>query len=236
MRYRRNADEIPSDMLLPVAPISPPILRTQPTQAMIPWGPMPARPRPSRANRAAQAVRRKASEIYDAVKPETATLDKEHVWGVLANAGGAGATALATNEVVDNFGPMPTAIGAALLGGAGSLWLKGNWQKAAQGVLGAGVGQIGVAYLTDRALKKARAAERAAKALAAPAPAPAPAAATSSGTPPSGARNAYVGDDDGMLRALDRVERRLNEMLGDERNAYDAGLDGDYIDAYGYAA
>ena len=175
-----------------------------------------------------------AAAAVDAVKPEAATINKEHLIGVGANAAGGIATAIAANELVDNIGVMPMAIGATVVGGLGSAFLKGNWQKLAQGMLGAGVGQLGTAYLTERALKKAAAAQKAA------ANTPATAA-----QPNAGKRNAYLGggdDDNVVLRAMERAERRVNAILADDdaRNAYgDSGIDGDAWDdggAYGYAA
>ncbi len=241
---RRNApDGIPDDVLLPLAPVHPSFLQPQATQPALPYGyPYPAaRPRPSRPRRAVNAFKQKAAEAaaaaVNAIKPEGATINKEHLIGVGANGAGAIATALAANELVDNIGVMPMAIGATVVGGLGSAFLKGNWQKIAQGMLGAGVGQLGTAYLTERALKKAAAAQKQA-AAASPAPAqPAP-------NPGVGKRNAYLGGDDNdtMLRAMERTERRVNALLSEEdtRNGYaDGGIDGDAFDAYGdygYAA
>jgi hypothetical protein len=214
--HRRNADSIPDDILLTPAPILAP-----PTQSMMPYAMVPAsasRPRPSRAGRAAGSVRRKAAAMAHAMKPEAATITKEHLLGVGANAAGGIATALAANELVDNVGVMPMAIGATVVGGLGSAFLKGNWQKVAQGVLGAGVGQLGTAYLTERALKKAAAAQK---------------AATPAASSPSGAsaakRNASSSglDENDLVRAMERTERRLDALLDDERNAYDAGLEAD---------
>ena len=171
--------------------------------------------------------------------PEVATINKEHLIGVGANAAGGIATALAANELVDNIGVMPMAISATVVGGLGSAFLKGNWQKIAQGMLGAGGGQLGTADLTERALKKAAAAQKQAAALA-------PATATATAAPPNaGKRNAYLGGDDDnvMLRALERTERRVHALLADDdpRNAYgESGSDGDAwvseYDGYGYAA
>jgi len=231
---RRNADEIPDDVLLPLQPIAPPFLGPQASMSPYGYG-APSRPRPSRPRRAVNAVKQKAGELAQAIKPEAATITKEHLVGAGANAAGGIVTALAANELVDNIGVMPMALGSTVVGGLGALLLKGNWQKIAQGMLGAGVGQLGVAYLTERALKKAATAEKAAKG-ATPALPP--------GAPNGGKRNAYLGgeDDDTMIRALDRTERQLDAALGDEdaRNAYgDGGLDGDPYDAYGgygYAA
>jgi hypothetical protein len=232
---RRNADGIPDDVLLPLAPVQPSFLQPQATQPALPY-PFPypplARPRPSRPRRAVAAVKQKAGQMARAIKPEAATITKEHLVGVGANAAGGVATALAANELVDNIGVMPMAIGATVIGGLGSAFLKGNWQKAAQGMLGAGVGQLGTAYLTERALKKAAAAQKEIERTQ-------PAKPTSDGK-----RNAYLGgrDDDSMLRAMDRLERRVDAILADDepRNAYgDAGIDGDaWSDGYdyGYAA
>jgi hypothetical protein len=233
--HRRNApDGIPDDVLLPLAPVQPSFLRPQATQPALPYPyPLP-RPRPSRPARALGAAKKKAAQAVDAIKPEVATINKEHLIGVGANAAGGIATALAANELVDNIGVMPMAIGATVVGGLGSAFLKGNWQKLAQGMLGAGVGQLGTAYLTERALKKAAAAQKQAAANA-----PAPAA-----PPNAGKRNAYLGGDDDnvVLRAMERAERRVNAILAndDARNAYgDSGIDGDAWDdggAWGYAA
>jgi hypothetical protein len=195
----------------------------------LPYPYPPARPRPSRPRRAAAAVGKKASELANALKPEAATITKEHLAGVGANAAGGIGAAILANELVDNVGVMPMAIGTTVVGALGATFLKGNWQKAAQGMLGAGVGQLGVAYLTERALKKASSAE---KQTATTAP--------TKSLPDGGKRNAYLGgvDDDTMVRAMDRTERRINALLADEdaRNAYgDAGIDGDAWD-YGFAA
>jgi hypothetical protein len=228
---RRNADGIPDDVLLPLAPVMPSFLQPQATQPALPYPyPYPpARPRPSRPRRAITSVTKKAGELAQAIKPEAATINKEHLIGVGANAAGGIATALAANELVDNIGVMPMAIGATVVGGLGSAFLKGNWQKIAQGMLGAGVGQLGTAYLTERALKKAAAAQKQVAATV-PQNQNAPAA--------GGKRNAYLGDDDNtMLRAMERTERKVNALLADEdvRNAYgDSGIDGDAFD-YGYA-
>lgn len=240
---RRNADEIPDDVLLPLAPIAPPMLMPQATQAMLPYGMAPyqmARPRPaSKARRAASAIGRKAGALASALKPEAATITKEHLVGVGANAAGGIVTALAANELVDNIGVMPMAVSATVIGGLGSAFLKGNWQKLAQGMLGAGVGQLGTAYLAERGLKKAAAAQKAAGG-----PAAAPPAAS------AGKRNAYLAepDDDTMLRAIERTERRIGAMLADERNARPdlggaAEVDVGYVDdpyggyaAYGFGA
>lgn len=213
--HRRNADAIPDDVLLPLAPIAPPVLANQATQAMLPYGYAPAatRPRPSRPRRVAQAIGRKVGGIASALRPEPATITKEHLLGVGANAAGGIVTALAANELVDNVGVMPMAVGATVVGGLGSAFLKGNWQKLAQGMLGAGVGQLGTAYLAQRGLKKAAQAQEHAGAAATPAA--------------GGKRNAMLmsGEtdvsDDAMLRALDRTERRIRAMLDDERNAGD---------------
>ncbi|MBE7453843.1 MAG: hypothetical protein HS111_34735 [Kofleriaceae bacterium] len=228
-RHRRNApDGIPDDVLLPLAPVQPSFLMPQATQPSFGYAPL-QRPR-SRPRRMAAAVTKKAGELAQAMKPEAAKITKEHLIGVGANAAGGIATALAANELVDNVGVMPMAIGATVVGGLGSAFLTGNWQKIAQGVLGAGVGQLGTAYLTERALKKAAAAQ---KQIAATAPQNqnAPAA--------GGKRNAYLGgeDDNTMLRAMERTERKVNALLADEdeRNAYDDGaMYGDAFD-YGYA-
>jgi hypothetical protein len=230
---RRNADGIPDDVLLPLAPVQPSFLRPQATQPALPYPypyPVPpAKPRPSRPRRAVAAVTKKAGELAQAIKPEVATITKEHLAGVGANAAGGVGAAILANELVDNVGVMPMAIGTTVVGAIGATFLKGNWQKAAQGMLGAGVGQLGVAYLTERALKKAANAEKQAAANAPTKPAP-----------EAGKRNAYLGgvDDDTMIRAMDRTERKINALLADEdaRNAYgDAGIDGDAWD-YEYAA
>ncbi len=215
---RRNVGEIPDDVLLPLAPIAPPMLTSQ---AMLPYGMGPmARTRPSRPRRAMSAIGRKAGALADALKPEAATITKEHLVGVGANAAGGIVTALAANELVDNIGVMPMAISATVVGGLGSAFLKGNWQKLAQGMLGAGVGQLGTAYLAERGLKKAAAAQKA----AAPTAAPAAAAA--------GKRNAYLAepDTDAMLRAIERTERRIGALLADERNARPDEAEVGYVD------
>jgi len=115
-------------------------------------------------------------------------------------------------------------------GGAGSAspFLQGNWQGIAQGVLGAGVGQLGTAYLTERALKKAATAQKAAGTTA-------PAAVT------PGKRNAYLPavDEDYMVRAMERSERRLGAMLAedDSRNGYGEGvIDAELFDDPGWPA
>ena len=232
-KHPRNADGIPDDVLLPLAPIQPPVLAPPPSPPSFTYTLPPARPRPSRARRAARVVTQKAGQLAQAIKPEAATITKEHLLGVGANAAGGIATALAANELVDNIGVMPMALGATIVGGLGSAFLKGNWQKAAQGMLGAGVGHLGTAYLTERALKRAAAAQKQVAATR-PANQNAPAAAA------AGKRNAYLGgdDDDTMLRALERTERRVNAYFADDdpRNAYgDSGIDGDAFDVDGYA-
>ena len=202
---------------------------TQPSfsYAMLPPAQV-VRPRPSRVSRAASTVRYKAgamaSAVGHAIKPEVATITKEHLIGVGANAAGGIVTAIAANEFVDNVGVMPMAIGATVLGGLGSAFLKGNWQRVAQGMLGAGVGQLGTAYLTERALKKAATAQ---KAVAGTTPAP-PSAPAANG----GKRNAALPDvtDEYLVRAMERSERRLDDLLADNdnRNAYayvDSGVD-----------
>src|SRR5262249_46069015 len=106
-------------------------------------------------------------------------------------------------------------------------FLKGNWQKVAQGVLGAGVGQLGTAYLTERALKKAATAHK----TAAPPTAPTPAAGKRNAAPPGV-------DEEYLVRAMERTERRLGALLADDdaRNAYGAGvLDAELVDD-GYPA
>ncbi len=227
MRPRNAPDGIPDDVLLPLAPVKPSFLQPQTTQPVLPYPyPMP-RPKPSRPRRAASAVKQKAAAAVKAIKPEAATITKDHLVGVGANAAGGIATALAANELVDNIGVMPMAIGATVVGGLGSAFLKGNWQKIAQGMLGAGVGQLGTAYLTERALKKAAAAEKQARANQ-----PAPP------NPNAGKRNAYLGgeDDDIMIRAMERSDRRINALLASEdtRTAYaDSNIDADAFDAYG---
>ena len=218
---RRNADEIPDDILLPLAPIAPPMLTPQATQAMLPYG-MARYPAARPRSKTGGAIRRKAGAIAGALKPQPATITKEHLIGVGANAAGGIVTALAANELVDNIGVMPMAISATVAGGLGSAFLTGNWQKVAQGVLGAGVGQLGTAYLAERGLKKAAAAQKGAGGQAAP---PTVAAA--------GKRNAYLAepDDDTMLRAIERTERRIGAMLADERNARpELGGDAGYVD------
>ena len=196
--HRRNAAEIPSDELLPLAPLPPPEFS----------GPMtmlaPRRPR--------GVVRRKAAALAEAVRPQAATIDRAHLMAVGANAAGGLAAALAAHEFADNLGAMPMAVTTSIVGGVGALLLGGNWQRAAQGMLGAGVGQIGVAYLAERGLKKGAAVK------ASPPPSP--------GAVPE-KRNAYLpgGDEAGLVRALERAERRVAALLDEERNA------GPYIDA-----
>lgn len=208
---RRNADAIPDDVLLPLAPIAPP------TMASLPYAVARPGSRVGRAFGAARgAVRKRASAVGKAIKPEAATINKEHLLGVGANAAGGVATALLAHEFIDDLGVMPLAIGATVLGGAGSAFMKGNWQRLAQGMLGAGISQLGTAYLTERALKKAGAAR------------PAPVVATAPALPPGGTgkRNAAPdGDDASLTRAMERAERRIAAMLDDERNGY-----GDVID------
>lgn len=202
---RRNDAAIPDDVLLPLAPIAAP---------QLPYA--VARPRPggSRVGRAVGAVKKRAGAAVAAMQPQAAVINKEHLLGVGANAAGGVATALLAHEFIDNVGVMPLAIGATVLGGAGSAFLAGHWQRLAQGMLGAGVSQLGTAYLTERGLKKAAAARQ----LAAPAPAPAPAAA-----PPK--RNAAPSDDESMTRAMERAERRIAAMLDQERNGYGQVID-----------
>lgn len=228
-RHRRNApDGIPDDVLLPLAPVQP-FLHSQPSQALLPMRYAPLSETRGVPKRRWSGIKKKAAEAATAIKPEAAKITKEHLIGVGANAAGGIATALAANELVDNVGVMPMAIGATVVGSLGSAFLTGHWQRIAQGVLGAGVGQLGTAYLTERALKKAAVAQ---KQIAATAPQNqnAPAA--------GGKRNAYLGDDDDtMLRAMERTERKVNALLADEdvRTAYgDSGIDDDAFD-YGYA-
>ncbi len=216
---RRNDAAIPDDVLLPLAPIAPPAFAPSPA---MPYAFAPRR-RPGRVGRAFGAVatsaRKKAGAVAKAIKPEAATINKEHLLGVGANAAGGIATALLAHEFIDNVGVMPLAIGATVLGGAGSAFMKGNWQRAAQGMLGAGVSQLGTAYLTERALKKAAAARPAPAAPAAPAP-----------------RNAApVRDDAAMVRALERAERRIAAMLDDERTGGGDEIDADLFEAPIYA-
>lgn len=202
---RRNDAEIPDDVILPLAPIAP-----------MPYA--VARP----GSRVGTAVKKKARAVATAIKPQAAVINKEHLLGVGANAAGGVATALLAHEFIDNVGVMPLAIGATVLGGAGSAFLGGNWQRLAQGMLGAGVSQLGTAYLTERGLKKAAAARQ----LAAPASGPAPAS-----TPPAG-RNAAPSwtEDDSMTRAMERAERRISAMLDEERNGYGQVIDLDPYD------
>ena len=195
---RRNASDIPADVLLPLAPIEPPFSLA------------PARPR----------ARAKVAQLARAMKPKGATVTKEHLLGVGANAAGAVVTALAANELVDNVGVMPMAIGATVAGGLGSALLQGRWQQVAQGVLGAGMGQLGTAYLAQRGLKKATAVATAPSASAAPAK-----------------RNGLVRDDDepdatALARAMARTERRIDAMLAAERNGGD-DFDERFGDRYG---
>lgn len=219
---RRNDAAIPDDVLLPLAPIAPPAFASP---AAMPYAFAPRRA-PGRVGRAFGAVatsaRKKAGAVAKAIKPEAATINKEHLLGVGANAAGGIATALLAHEFIDNVGVMPLAIGATVLGGAGSAFMKGNWQRAAQGMLGAGVSQLGTAYLTERALKKAAAARPA----AAPAPAPAP---------PAPRNAAPVRDDAAMVRALERAERRIAAMLDDEHAGGGDEIDADLFDAPIYA-
>ena len=222
---RRNDATIPDDVLFPLAPIAPPSMALMPS-------PSYAMARPSRLGRAVGAAtgaaRRKAGAIGQALKPQAAVIDKAHLLGVGANAAGGIATALIAHEFIDNVGVMPLAIGATLLGGAGSAFMQGNWQRLAQGMLGAGVSQLGTAYLTERALKKGGA-PRPVAVAAAPALPPGP---------PPGKRNAYLGggDDDTMVRAMERAERRIAAMLAEERNGYgDSGIDADPFDDYAVA-
>jgi hypothetical protein len=219
---RRNDAAIPDDVLLPLAPIAPPMFAPP---AALSYA-MAPRHRSGRVRRAlgaaARSARKKAGAVASAIKPEAATIDKAHLLGVGANAAGGITTALLAHEFIDNLGVMPLAIGATVIGGAGSAFLKGNWQRAAQGMLGAGVSQLGTAYLTERALKKAAAAQPVAPpAPVSPAPAP---------------RNAAPErDDPAMVRALERAERRIAAMLDDERNSGGDGIDADLFDAPIYA-
>jgi hypothetical protein len=217
--HRRNAsdgDDIPDDILLTPAPF------------LLPQGAPLLRARtPSKARRAARAVRR----TFAPMAPKPATITTEHLIGVGANAAGGIATALAANELVDNIGVMPMAIGATVVGGFGSAFLSGHWQRIAQGVLGAGVGQLGTAYLTERALKKAATAHKGTVPLASATQKP-PAAGA------AGKRNAYqpTYENDDLVSAMERTERRLGALLSNEdaRNAYsDSGIDAD--ETYGWA-
>ena len=199
---RRNADGIPADVLLDLAPIAPPV------QAV-------SRPRP---------VKRKIARIAQALKPQGATVTKEHLLGVGAAAAGGIVTALAANELVDNVGVMPMAVGATVVGGLGSAFLKGNWQKLAQGMLGAGVGQLGTAYLAQRGLKKTAATAATVR------------AAETTATPAK--RNGYRRDDDepddgALARAMARTERRIDAMLAAERNAAGDDFDDRLGERYG---
>ncbi len=201
---RRNATDIPADVLLDLAPIAAPV------QAR------PFKERP---------YRRKVAQLAQAMKPQGATVTKDHLLGVGANAAGAVVTSLAANELVDNLGVMPMAIGATVAGGLGSALLQGRWQQVAQGVLGAGMGQLGTAYLAQRGLKKA--------------------AVTRDVTPAASAppkRNAALGsgrldddpaDDGALARAMARTERRIDALLAAERNAAGDDGGGRFGDAYG---
>ena len=83
---RRNADGIPDDVLLPLAPVQPSFLAPQATQPVLPYPYPLSRPRPSRPRRAVAVVKAKASELAKSIKPEAATITKEHLFGVGANA------------------------------------------------------------------------------------------------------------------------------------------------------
>lgn len=210
--HRRNADGIPDEILLTPAPV------------LLPPGSSLSRAPASRTRRAVRAVRRTLAPMG----PTPAEITKDHLIGVGANAAGGIAAALAANELVDNVGVMPMAIGATVVGGFGSAFLSGHWQRIAQGVLGAGVGQLGTAYLTERALKKAATAEKnSAPVLAQPGKATTAAA--------GGKRNAFQPppDDDALVSAMERTERRLGTLLADDdaRNGYaDSGVDADTYD------
>ena len=76
-----------------------------------------------------------------------------------------------------------------------------------KGMLGACVGPLGDAYLTERALKKAANAGRQ--------------AATNEPAKPAreaGKRNAYRGgvEEDSRIRAMDRTERKIHTLLAEE--------------------
>lgn len=209
----RNAEAatIPDDILLTPAPL----LLPQATQPSLPYAET-IRPRPGRVGRAASAVRRRVgamtSAVATAIKPQTAVINRDHVLGLGANAAGGILTALVAHELVDNVGVMPMAIGATILGGLGSTLLGGHWQRAAQGMFGAGVGQLGTGYLAERALRKAEKVQK--TAAASPPPA----------NDNAGKRNAAspgVTEED-LIRAMERSERRLDAMLAEDgaRNGY----------------
>lgn len=214
---RRNdgdGDMIPSGDLLSLAPLAPPT-----------FAPVAQDFAPARLPRARVARAGRVARVVSAVKPHAATIDREHLMAVGANAAGGLAAALAAHEFADNLGPMPLAVTTSIAGGVGALLLGGNWQRVAQGMLGAGVGQIGVAYLAERGLKKQGK-------PAAPAEAP-PA-------PPPGKRNAQLGDGTdhewAVARALERAERRVAALLDDERerNAVGPYIDADSFEVYDY--
>lgn len=250
--WHRNADAFPDDvaneLLIPAPIFAGPTPGTpeSSSMAMIPYNPgvgaaptyRAPSPRASLGKRTAAAARAKAA----ALKPEVVNpINKAHLLGVAANAGGGVAASLAAREFGDNVGEKNLAIGLTALGALGSVFLGDHWQRVAQGVLGAGMGQLSGAYLADRADKKLakehklRAdAERAAIAALAAVPlAPPPA-----GKPAVPPRNAYGYDGTDLYGGVDRAQRAVDAMLADDaRNGHgmpygDGSIDVELMEAY----
>ena len=250
----RNADgvdevELPEQLLIP-APISSTALTPyDPTFAAAQMRAAPP-PRATLTKRAAASVRAKAA----ALKPEVVNpLDKKHLLGVAANAGGGVAASLAAREFGDNIGEKNLAIGLTALGAVGTLFLTDHWQRIAAGVLAGGMSQYSGAYLTERAEKKLAKektlrvdAERAALAALAALPAPQPPAGKPAAAPPPRNAYGYPANDNDVYGAVDRAHRAVDAMLAEDeqRNAYaaaygDGSLYGDGVidvDPMGYAA
>ncbi len=227
-RPRNDVIDVPAPILEP--PSSMALVRYSPPGGLARSAPAP-KPRPSRVAGAAKAV-------ATAVRPTVAgdLLDKTRLAGIAANAGGAVAASVAANQLGDDLAPKPLGMGITLVGALGSVFLADHWQKIAQGMLGAGMGQVATAYLAERQATKAAkeaarrveleravvaAAVRAAPPPALPAPAPAPAAP----------RNAFEPFDlTPAYAAADQAHAEIGAQL-DGRNGWDGP---DLRTAWGY--
>jgi len=237
-RWHRNADglddiELPEQLIMPA-----------PSMAMMPYDPAfataqmrpSAAPRASLSKRAGAAVRAKATAAATALKPEVVNpLDKKHLLGVAAGAGGGVAASLAARELGDNVGEKNLAIGLTALGAVGTLFLTDHWQRVAAGVLAGGMSQYSGAYLTERAEKKLaketklrEEAQRAAIAAFAALPVVKP-VADRPAAPPTRNAYSYAANDNDVYGAVDRAHRAVDAMLAEDeqRNAYG------YVSPYG---
>jgi hypothetical protein len=247
-RWHRNADglddvELPEQLMMP-APMTAmiPYDSAYAAEQMRPASMRPAPlPRASITKRAASAMRAKAT----ALKPEVVSnpLDKKHLLGVAAGAGGGIAASLAARELGDNIGEKNLAIGLTALGAVGTLFLTDHWQRIAAGVLAGGMSQYSSAYLTERAQQKLgketklrEEAQRAALAAFAALPAPQPPAAGKPATPPPRNAYGYPANDNDVYGAVDRAHRAVDAMLAedDQRNAYPSPYE--YASPYGDGA